>query len=552
MEKTKIKERTILYLALLLASVVLFGGMYGFSSLDPKNISYVYNNYDAEQHYFGWSQYSDAPWGFPLGLHDRLIYPDQTSVIFTDSIPLLAFIFKLFSPVLPDIFQYFGIWALISLFLTGVFSAEILLKFTKRLFLVFFSSVLMMLMPTIVIRAFAHEALGGQWLLMLSLFILFSIYEADKKGLGYGPALFCFYPALTGFLAAGIHIYFIPICGIIMFGCALYITISEKNTLRSLILLGSFISAALFSIYIWGGFSVDLEMSNDDYLIGNAANFNTLINPVNHSLFFKGLPLNYVGQDDGYGYLGLGIWMAVTAAVILSIKYLDLKENKALFISVLIMLIAAFWFATYPIISVNSRVLFTYRFPGFLNNIMAVFRCNGRGIWVVTYTVGICASLVLCLASEKEKIGSASFKYNRILPLFLILCIILQVADFSLLYREKYEYCNSPREYNNPLLKAPELNEALKSGRYEHVFMDDSLLWAEDATVFACLNHLTTGRFYLARQNEEANMRRNEEAKQSLSRDTLYFFPKERADEMKKLKLHIIYKGDYNYVGVVE
>ena len=59
--------------------------------------------HDWGQHYLGWAYYRDADWSFPLGKMDNFYYPVGTNVGFTDSIPLLAFVFKIFSFLLQSL-----------------------------------------------------------------------------------------------------------------------------------------------------------------------------------------------------------------------------------------------------------------------------------------------------------------------------------------------------------------------------------------------------------------------------------------------------------------
>lgn len=65
---------------------------------------------DLTQHYMGWLYLRESDWSFPLGLIENLSYPDKISIIYMDSIPVFALLFKLFSPILPETFQYFGWW----------------------------------------------------------------------------------------------------------------------------------------------------------------------------------------------------------------------------------------------------------------------------------------------------------------------------------------------------------------------------------------------------------------------------------------------------------
>ena len=74
---------------------------------------------DTKFHYYGWLAYRQEGLQFPIGKIVSIGYP-QTSVVFTDSIPLLAIILKPFNKILPTPFQYFGIWILICYMLWGI------------------------------------------------------------------------------------------------------------------------------------------------------------------------------------------------------------------------------------------------------------------------------------------------------------------------------------------------------------------------------------------------------------------------------------------------
>ena len=96
-----------------LIGAIIFIGMYGVKVLDVTYDDWLYRyEFDHTQHYFGWRMYRNSGWHFPLGLCDTSIYPYFSSIVYTDSIPLL---FKAFSPILPDKFQYFGLYGKLRL-----------------------------------------------------------------------------------------------------------------------------------------------------------------------------------------------------------------------------------------------------------------------------------------------------------------------------------------------------------------------------------------------------------------------------------------------------
>ena len=136
-----------LYLLIGVFSAIVFLGIYGHRVLIPTYDDWLYSGFDLTQHYLGWRAFRQSPWHFPIGLMDGLNYPNQISIIYTDSIPLLAVLFKLISPILPKTFQYFGIWGMLSFVLMGVFSAKILYPYAKSRLSILFGVSLFLLQP---------------------------------------------------------------------------------------------------------------------------------------------------------------------------------------------------------------------------------------------------------------------------------------------------------------------------------------------------------------------------------------------------------------------
>lgn len=97
----------ILSFLLLCFACGAFCVMYGTAILNPTNTD-IPNSGDILQHHLGWLAFRNNPWFFPIGMFNSLTYPNPISIIYTDSIPLLAVFFKILSPLLPVNFQYWG------------------------------------------------------------------------------------------------------------------------------------------------------------------------------------------------------------------------------------------------------------------------------------------------------------------------------------------------------------------------------------------------------------------------------------------------------------
>ena len=103
-------EYYALFLTGCLMGVLCFIAVYGVKILNPGYDAWLLNgDLDLMQHYIGFGHYRNSSWTFPIGLISTLSKPYPMSVIYTDSIPLIAVFFKILSPLLPETFQYFGL-----------------------------------------------------------------------------------------------------------------------------------------------------------------------------------------------------------------------------------------------------------------------------------------------------------------------------------------------------------------------------------------------------------------------------------------------------------
>ena len=117
-----------MYLCVVSIGLICFCVIYGTKVLNPGYVDWILSGGDLTQHYLGWVAYRASDWHFPIGMVDTLAYPYQTSIIFTDSIPLFAVIFKALSPILPETFQYFGLWGVCCFVLQGVCACRIIYR----------------------------------------------------------------------------------------------------------------------------------------------------------------------------------------------------------------------------------------------------------------------------------------------------------------------------------------------------------------------------------------------------------------------------------------
>ena len=106
----------------ILLAIAAFFWVVGPLALNPQNVAWLDGGFDPAQHYLGWVFFRNSAWSFPLGLNPAFGMDISSSIVYSDSIPLLAFLFKPFAAFLPETFQYFGLWLLLCFILQSYFA----------------------------------------------------------------------------------------------------------------------------------------------------------------------------------------------------------------------------------------------------------------------------------------------------------------------------------------------------------------------------------------------------------------------------------------------
>lgn len=409
--------RKIAFLAGGILGIIWFLLVYGVNVLDVTNDGWILNSCgDLNQHYTGWLFFRRSPWHFPLGLTDGLSSAGSVSCVYTDSIPLFAIFFKLLSPLLPETFQYIGIWGIFSFFMQGAFGALISWRFRSELPFCIAGGAIFAISPTVFLRMFNHEALSGQWILLGAICIWLN-YD-DIRGRKRLPYVLW---SLSSVIAVLVHMYFLPMIGMVMFAYMLTDIIKTKKLAHSLITgCISIISAAL-AMWIAGAFH-----GGGSYAAGGLgmfnSNLNTFFNSMGFSRFIEPFPtLDY--QGEGMGYLGLGVMLAgVIALVVVILKRKTIfSDGRAAYA---LPAAAVFCISFLLAVSINYCIggthLFTIPLPYIVRGAMSVFRASGRFIWVADYML---VTAFIAVISRIEKKQAAA--------LLLSVCAIVQAADLS-------------------------------------------------------------------------------------------------------------------------
>ena len=162
----------IVFFSFLLAIYLL-----GFEYINPTNVNWLVNG-DLPVFQIGWKFFRFDEWRFPLLSNPNYGIYLNSNLIFSDSIPLLAIIFKIINFLLPENFQYFSIWIILCIYLQLLFSYLIIFKITNDYRYSLLSSIFFGLATIFIHRVGIHLSLFGQWIILM---YFYTEYISEKK-----------------------------------------------------------------------------------------------------------------------------------------------------------------------------------------------------------------------------------------------------------------------------------------------------------------------------------------------------------------------------------
>ena len=346
------------------------------------NETWLYNG-DLSIYQLGWNFFKNDIWRFPLGLNPNYGIYYGGSIVFSDSIPILAFIFKIFKGLLPESFQYFSIWILICIYLQIYLANKIIFHYTKNFSFSFISSFFFLIATIFVHRSGIHLSLMGHWLILLYFWI--NISEEEKYKNLKKQSLIVF--------SSLIHFYFTIILIIIYI---FQLVFNFKNNLKSysnfLITNSLFLIFLIFVMYVTGYFSININ----DGLGGGYGYFNYNLNSFFNPFGFNNVSnfswssffpiLNTTNNNaESISYLGLSgiIFFVIYFLNVYKKNFLVIFDrNLNISICIFLLLIAAsnnISFGNYHILNIELNKYFYL--------ILSSVRASGRLIWPVFYLI---------------------------------------------------------------------------------------------------------------------------------------------------------------------
>lgn len=428
--------------------IITFGIIYGFRVLNPQNDAWIMAGYDESdiiQHYSGWLAFRNSKWSFPLGLANDMAVGQGTIISYTDSILWVAIFFKLFRSILPETFQYFGIYTFLCYILQSIAAYKILLFKTKDIKYSLLGTLFFSFAPILLERAFRHTALGSQWLILFSILLYFKHKEQEHshitKAWQYKVCL------ILSFLIQMLVTY---LCGCVI-----------------------------------GVLGNGINISRDGFGYFNM-NINAIINPTSAggytwSTIMRVRP-QILGNYDGFNYLGVGIGVLIICSVVLIIIFGNRKDilKQIKNISIVLVVIMTL-FAISNVVTYDDKILFTCPLPEFILKICGIFRASSRMFYLVYYLL-ILFFLIL--------INSYNNKINiKKLRLLVLLSLIVQFIDIHSVITQKYQKMSENQNYIS-ILQDNSLKEITKNAQF--LILDNCSTDTRKLAVWAHKNNMKT------------------------------------------------------------
>jgi hypothetical protein len=349
----------------------------GTALLDPSNIAWLMNG-DWAQHYSGWAMFRELPWTWPPGALPALWYPVGTSIVYTDSLPLLALPLKLFDAWLPQPFQYIGLWLALSCILQGAFGALLVRRKSASPTAILAGCLLFVYAPTLLIRI-GHDTLTAHWLLLAALYLYFlrNVPEsALREAMPWWLLMFCaalVHPYLTAMIAALVTAYVVR-----------RVRVDHARSWREgargiaiavLIILGAWWISGAFRLHLRDG------PAGGRYGI-YTSNLLAFVNSGGFSRAVPPIPGVTPEQWEGFAYLGLGViglaGLLITEAIVRNRRPQWPPGDWPLIAMTLLL----FAYAASTVLTLGPWNLIDWPIK---SSLLATFRSSGRFVWIPYY-----------------------------------------------------------------------------------------------------------------------------------------------------------------------
>lgn len=448
--------------------------------LDPTEIRWLMSG-DPAQQFLGWQFFRGSPLlQFPLGANPTFGTVQESSIVYTDSLPLLALLLKPLRSLLPNPFQYQGAWILLCFALQALFAFRLLGRFTRDRSLRLLGTALFALAPPMLWRLNGHYSLLAHWTLLAALSEVFSPRHRAARW------------AILLAVTALVHAYLLAMVAAI--GCASLVRRVRDGELtwrRSA--LEASVAAGGLLVVLWavGYFMVHrLSAGGFGYFRMN------LLAPIDPdriwSLVLPDLP-TAEGEYEGFNYLGLAVWGLLIACVPRLLGRDPPRPNWRRHAPLAVLSVGLTLFAISNHVFLGAHEIVSLDLGYTLDRKLGIFRSSGRMFWPVGYLV-LTTALVLLWRSVGRR---AAVRWMTALVAVQLVDLSASVAHF----RGRFEHAlESPVRLTSAFWD----EAGTRYSKLVVVSPRDSLAWLEPVASFAGIRGWSVNTGYYNRFDRRA------------------------------------------------
>ena len=388
-------------------STILLYFTSGLKIINPKNIGWL--SFGDGTMEISWEFFRKQPvLQFPIGMNPNYGLEVSSTLAFDGQLPIMSLLLHPLSPILPERFQYLGIFLLITFALNYFFAKKIFLELELNNLNSTISSIILSMSPVILNRIIENTHYG-----LTSSFIIFIAYllviRRDSNFLMWNTIYI---------LSILIFLYYWPIIFVIHIIFMANRILNRVESIKSVVIkLVSILFSSYCTMYVIGYLGQGVSSKDVGYGLFRTT-LSSLIDPSGWSLILPDMQ-EPDGAYEGFAYLGLPTLILLLIFVIVRIFGKNPVKNlnnsfKVLWIASIILYI----YALSNKISFGTYELLVFNVPGPFEIFTSSFRSSGRFAWPIVYLFSI--SLIYLLS---KRIASKNF------TIILLTLLLLHIVD---------------------------------------------------------------------------------------------------------------------------
>ena len=498
-------------LAIAFSSLCIGVFLFPFDFLNPFSIDWIWGSGDFEQHFLGWQFFQREPLS-QIPLSKLSLYGDGVaqSIVFTDSIPLIAVPLKYLLSQSDLGIQYFGFFVLSSIVLQALLAYSYFRQLGVHTVVGAILSLVVCIAPALLFRATCHTSLTAQWVIIASLLLCRS---RDNQWFHWLALLSC---------SLWIHLYLFVMCSVLFLA---NLPLSKLLNQKQFFWVSAIPMLILLQEYLLGYIPrTPSDATSSGYGIFT---FN-LLAPVSSqsdfSLIFPGLDLPY-GSHEGFAFFGsVSLLSIVTVASFKQARKIFMNSVWSMNMRVLLALLLMAAFAISPVIAFGSYSIDLGRLPYPLFILGDTFRASGRFIWPLYYFLmleALAAIGLFCLPQDR----SLSSPRGRLSLFVFSALLIIALGDVSGYAGARRAQFSSKSDAIKPTMNAmKESIESISGGLPKsYIFYPNTEAPHGFGLIarLALLSQSSTNGTYLARYDNDLMLLQNMRTKSALHANKL-------------------------------